>query len=904
MRILDKARLRLRSLFRRPDVDLELEAELRFHLDQLTGENISSGMPPEEARRAAQRIIGGIAQFKEECRDVRRVNFVQDFVEDVRYTIRSLAKSPGFTGVVVATLALGIGANTAIFTILHGVLLRPLEYPKPNQLMYLTAESPATGGTGNPLSPPEYAEFRQMNQSFAAVGAYSTGGTAYTTGEVNLTAGDRPLRVRSISVDAHLLKALGFQPEQGRFFSDEETARWTGTLPPPIAILSHELWRTAFGGRSLVGQKIEIEGRPHEIIGVMPSRADVMDNHTQVWLPLWLHPNTARQRDAHVLYVVARLKDGVTFAAAQTELNAFVEDWGERVGAKDHVPTKRPVYAADHTLQLRTLQDAIVGSSSRQIWVLQAAVGFVLLIVCANLANLMMTRAGSRRREFVLRTALGASRWRLLRQTLTEGAVLSGAGGVLGLAIASAGVRGLVRAYPTSIPRASELAIDLPVLLVALGVSMGTALLFGFVSFGRPKTSMATALKEGARSATGGWRHYARHGLVTAQVAFAVMLVIGAGLLVQTVYNLTRIDAGFDRSRLVTFSMTLPMANSDPDTRAQAYQRVLEKIRSVPGVLGTVAMSGLPPDRTPDAIATPVENYTSEDGRNFAIVDYYQFVMGDYFGTMGIPIVSGRGFLPTDNASQGSVVIVNETLANRLWRGQNPIGQHLRPPGGSFGASEDVWHTVIGVARDVRQRGVERPAGTELYINLDQHRVSPPSMNVVIRTTLRAAALSATIERVVREVDAAVPIVRLRDMDSVFADSIRRPRLLAQLLGAFAGLALLLAAIGTYGVLSYMVTERRREIGIRVALGATRTDVLAHIMRQGLQVTALGVMVGVAGALAVNRLIASMLFGVQPTDTVTIACVIAAITAIAMLASWLPAWRASRVDPNVVLRDE
>jgi predicted permease len=315
-------------------------------------------------------------------------------------------------------------------------------------------------------------------------------------------------------------------------------------------------------------------------------------------------------------------------------------------------------------------------------------------------------------------------------------------------------------------------------------------------------------------------------------------------------------------------------------------------------------MSGLPPNRTPDAIATPIENYTSDDGRRFEIIDYYQFVMGDYFGTMGIPIVAGRGFERTDNASQGKVAIVNETLAKRIWKGQNPIGQRLRPPGGSFGATDDVWHTVIGVARDVRQRGVERPAGTELYVSLDQHRVSPPSMNVVMRTTLPPAALSGTIQRVVREVDAAVPVVRLRDMDSVFAESIRRPRLLAQLLGAFAGLALLLAAIGTYGVLSYMVTERRREIGIRVALGATRSHVLTQIMKQGLQVTALGVTIGLAGALAVNRLIASLLFGVQPTDTVTIAFVIATITAVAVVASWLPAWRASRLDPNVVLRDE
>jgi predicted permease len=904
MRIFDKVRLRLRSLCRRPNVESELEAELRFHLDQLIEENISLGMPPEEALRAAQLTMGGIAQYKEECRDMRRLNFVEDLIRDVHYTARSLAKSPVFTLVVVATLALGIGANSAIFSIVHGVLLRPLDYPKPDRLMYLTAEAPAIGGTRSALSAPEYIEFRRMNRSFAEVGAYSTGGAAYTTGEVNLTAGDQPLRMRSISVDAHLLKALRIQPEQGRVFSDEETARWTGTLPPPIAILSHELWRTAFGGRPLVGQKVEIEGRLHEIVGVMPPGADVMDNHTQVWLPLWLHPNTATKRGAHVLYVIARLKDGVTAKVAETELSVFLENWGDRVGTVDHVPTKRPLRSIDHTLQLRALQDAIVGNASRPIWVLQAAVGFVLLIVSANLANLVMARAASRRREFVLRTALGAGRGRLLQQSVTEGAVLSVAGGLLGLLLAGAGLRMLIRAYPASIPRTSELTIDLPVLLVALGLSTGIALLFGFASLGRGRTrSMATALKEGARGASGAWRHSARRGLVIAQVAFAVMLVVGAGLLVQTVYNLTRIDTGFDRSRLVTFSMTLPMANSDPDTRAQAYQRVLDRLRSVPGVLGTAAMSGLPPNRPPDAIATPVENYTSDDGRPLEIIDYYQFVMGDYFGTMGIPIVAGRGFERTDNASQGKVIIVNETLAKRIWKGQNPIGRRLRPPGGSFGG-DDAWHTVIGVARDVRQRGVERPAGTELYVSLDQHGVSPPSMNVVMRTTLPPSALSGTIQRVVHEVDAAVPVVRLRDMDSVFAESIRRPRLLAQLLGAFAGLALLLAAIGTYGVLSCMVTERRREIGIRVALGADRSRVLTQVMKQGLQVTALGVIIGLAGALAVNRLIASLLFGVQATDTVTIASVIATITAVAVVASWLPAWRASRLDPNVVLRDE
>lgn len=904
MRMLDKACLRFRSLFRGTNVDGELDAEFRFHLDQLVEENVASGMPLAEACQAAERTIGGITRYKEACRDMRRVNFVDDFMQDLRYTIRSLAKSPGFTGIVVATLALGIGANIAVFTVVQGVLIQPLAYPKPDQLLYLTAEAPALGNTESALSTPEYREFRQMNRSFAAMGAYSAGGGAYPTGEVNLTAGDRPLRVRSSAVDAGLLQTLGIQPEQGRLFSDEETAHWTGTLPPPIAILSHELWRRTFGGRPLIGQKLAIDGRPHEIVGIMPPGADLMDHHTQVWLPLWLPPDMASQRGAHVLDVIGRLKNGVTAKAAQTELSALLGNWGARAGTTEHVPTKHPLRPVDHTLKLRSLQDAIVGSASRPIWVLQVAVGFVLLIVCANVTNLVIARAGTRRREFVLRIALGASVGRLVRQSLTEGAVMSGAGGVLGLWIAGAAVKMLVRAYPASIPRTSDLTMGWPVLLVALALSCGTALLFAFVSLGRGRTgSMVPALKDGARVASGALHRYARRGLVIVQVAFAVMLVIGASLLVQTVYNLTTIDAGFDRSRLVTFSMTLPMANSEPATRAQAYQRVLDGVRSVPGVLGTAAMSGLPPNRTPDAIATGIENYTDDDGKSSAAIDYYQFVMGDYFATMGIPMVAGRGFERSDNASQGKVAIVNETLARRIWKGQNPIGHRLRPPGGSFGASEDLWHTVIGVAKDVRQRGVDRPAGSELYLSLDQHAVAPPSMNMVIRTTLPPAALSRTIERVVHEVDAAVPVVGLRDMDSVFAESIRRPRLLAQLLGAFGGLAVLLAAIGTYGVLSYMVTERRREIGIRVALGATRVHVLTQVMKQGLQVTALGVAIGLAGSLALNRLISSLLFGVQPADILTIVSVIAAITAVAVVASYLPAWRASRLDPNVVLRD-
>jgi predicted permease len=839
----------------------------------------------------------------EALRDQRGVPWLDDLARDARHAVRMLRRTPVFTVVALLTLALGIGANTAIFSIVNGVILRPLDYPNPGQLMYLTTAFPGLGLTGNALSVQEYLEFRQINQSFAMVGAYRTIGGSYTTGEVNLMAGNRPLRVRSMSVDADLLNTLGVQPAQGRFFSQDETNRAAG-LAPPLAIVSSELWQTAFGGQPLIGQTLNVDGRPHEILGIMPPNFDVMDNRTAIWLPLGLPAAIRRDRSFHILQVIGRLKDGVTAQAAQRELNAFLENWGDRTGASGHVPTNHPSRAADDTLQMQPVQDAIIGDARRSIWILQVAVAFVLLIACANLANLLMARAQSRRREFAMRAALGASRSRLLRQTLTEGVMLCVAGGMLGLWLAHVAVQALIRAYPTSVPRMSAIAIDLSVLIFALSVSMVTGVLFGLAPVAQRRIGdLVAAIKQGGdRGASGAGRHHIRRTLVVAEVALAVMLVMGAALLIRTVYNLTSVDAGFDRSHLVTFSMTLPEPY-DPDTRAPAYRRLLDTLRISPGVQGAAVMSGLPPNRSPEAIPTRVENYIASDGSPVEIIDNYQFVMGDYFETMGVPIVAGRSFEPADAASPDKVVIVNETLANRIWKGRNPIGQRLRPNlGAAIGFGGDSWHTVIGVAKDVKQGGVETATGTELYISLDQLAMAAPTMNVVLRTTLPPAGLSRTLERLVRDVDPAVPIVRLREMDAVFAESIRRPRLLAQLLGAFAGLALLLAAVGTYGVLSYMVTERRREIGVRIALGASRASVIGLVMKQGLQATVIGVIVGVAGAFAANQMMASLLFGVQPTDAATMAGVIVTMSAVAAVACWLPGWKASRLDPNVVLK--
>jgi predicted permease len=835
--------------------------------------------------------------------------------QDVRLAVRLLVRNPLFTIVALLTLGLGIGANTAIFSVVNGVILRPLAYPKPEQLMYLTTQFPGRLGFAQFwVSPPEYMEFREINRSFASVGAY-------TTGEVNLTAGDRPLRARSAAVDEHLLNALGVRAAQGRLFGPRETdvvgpPPVPGQLqmaPPPIpavAILSHELWQRAFGGVPMVGESAEIDGRRYEIIGILPPGADVMDNRTEVWMPLGLNPANRLNRGNHYLYLVGRLKNGVSQSSAQAELDSLIAGWANRYNIPADRHAFRPLSGrGGHILQMTPLSQQMLGGVVRAVWVLQAAVAFVLLIACANLGNLLLARAETRQREFAVRTAIGATQARLIQQFITEGMLLSVAGGALGLLLAHLGVRALIRAYPGSLPRTSEVTVDPVVLLFTLGVATACGVLFGFAPIMHARMKgLVVALKEGGKGSTSQARHRVRRALVVAEVALAVMLVIGAGLLVRTVYNLTTVDAGFSRSRLVTFSVTLPRAAYPrPSQRWQVYQTLLAKLRGIAGVQSVSAMTGLPPNRPVNANDTEIDNYTPAPGGPPENVDYYQIVTSDYFETMGIPIVQGRGFQPVDAVSAGMVAVVNETLVKTFWKGLNPIGQRVRPCCGDA----TPWRTVIGVAKDVKQGGVDQRTGTELYFFLNQVATVPPprntapeSMNLVLRTMLAPASLASTIDRAVAEADRAVPVVRLREMEEVFAEAISRPRLLAHLIAAFAGLALLLAAIGTYGLLSYIVAERRREIGIRLALGAERTGVLTQVMRQGLVLAIIGAGGGVAGAVGVNRLIASLLFGVQPTDAPTLVAVAGTITVVAAVACWLPAWRASRLDPNVVLRDD
>jgi putative ABC transport system permease protein len=538
-------------------------------------------------------------------------------------------------------------------------------------------------------------------------------------------------------------------------------------------------------------------------------------------------------------------------------------------------------------------------------------VGLVLLIACANVASLLLARAETRHREWAVLTALGASRGRLLRKALTEALILSLAGGALGVLLARMVLDVLVHAFPASLPRMDDVAIDLRVMLTSFAVSVACGLLFGFASMVRPQSeAIADALKSAMRGSSGAVRSHVRRVFVIAETALAVIVVVGAGLLVQTVRNLRAVDAGFDRSRLLTFSVTLPPLASGILDRVRTYQKLLDGLRNVPGVSTATGMTGLPLESPLSSYQTEIANNTATSGPPIPSINYYQRVMSGFFDTMGIPILRGRGFQSTDVVSRGMVAVVNETLANTYWKGRNPIGQRLRP----FSTdNSSPWFTVIGVAKDVKQSGVDQAPGTQVYLLVDQLAtdsprtwvaVSPSTMHLVVRTTLPPPTLAATLATVVRNVEPSIPVAHLREMQEVFAESIRRPRLLAQLLATFSALALLLAAVGTYGVLAYMVAERRQEIGIRIALGADRSRVLTNIMREGLQLTIAGIIAGTGIAVLLNRLIPSLLFGVAPTDATTFAMVIPTIGLIAGAACVLPAWRASRLDPNVVLRSE
>ncbi|HET7220597.1 MAG TPA: ABC transporter permease [Vicinamibacterales bacterium] len=811
-------------------------------------------------------------------------------MQDLRYAFRNLRKSPGYAAVTVLTLALGIGANTAIFSVVNGVVLKPLPYPNPDRLVFITSQFPGLGFDQFWVSAPEYVEFADANKSFEHVGAYRAGA-------VNLGTQDQPRRMNSAVVTSELMPALGVSPLRGRSFTREDT------LPgaEDVAILSSELWQTAFAGdEAIVGRVVAIDGAPTRIVGIMPPGYDIHDQHVQVWLPLTLDPANPGNRGGHFLYLVGRLREGVSLSQAKADAETLMQKWPQKT-AGGHVPNTK-----GHRLRFDPLKDDMLGGLRAALWVLQGAVGFVLLIACANLANLLLARAESRQREFAIRSALGAGRWRLLRQFLTEGILLACVGGALGATLGFAGLKAMLAANPDSLPRAAEIALDPAVLAFTVLVSIGTGAVFGLAPLLHLRERVVTmALKEsGQRSTAGAARTWVRRGLVMAEVALAVVLVIGAGLLLRSFWNLMNVDAGFNRSRLVTFGLVLPATTyREPQSVVDFFARLESQLASIPGVQSAAAMQGLPPQRLVNANDTDIDGYTAPPEGPAENIDYYQYGTVGYLTTMGIPVIAGRDFSAGD-AGGPPVVLVNETLARTFFGDQSALGRRLKPGSNA----QRPWFTIVGVVRDVKQGGVDKKTGTEVYFLADQApralSFAPRNMNFVVRSSLPYEALAGNIRRVVSQMDPTLPVVRMRTMDDVFAETISRPRFLAQLLGIFAGLALALAAIGTYGILSYSVSERRKEIGIHMAMGATEGRVLAMILGQGMRLAAVGLAAGVGASFLLTRLLQAQLFNVRPSDPLTVVAVVFVIGVVALLACYIPASRATRVDPMVVLRNE
>lgn len=892
MSIISQVKTGARNLAGRSEVEAELDEEVRAYIDLLIAENIKSGMSPEDARLAAMRKVGSIEMVKSEVRDVRPGMKFENFARDLKHGARLMRRSPGFALIAVLTIALGIGATSSIFSVINAVALKPLAYPAADRLMFITSQFPRIGFQKFWISPPEYFEFQERSKSYATV-------AAYRSSEMNVSEGPTPQRVKTLAITANMFDALGVKPRFGRTFTPEQD-RPNGEL---AVILSDNLWRRSFNSDSaIVGKQIMVQGRKRLVMGVTPPGLDLHDTRADLWVPLGLDPANRQNRGSHFLYLIGRLKPEVSSTQAQTELRNMVRDWSTLSPGVNHVPND-----STHNFQIAPLRDEVIGNVARSLWILQGAVILVLLIACANVANLLLVRAEGRHKEFAIRTALGAGRGAILRQFMAEGMVLTTVGAGLGLVLAKFGLKALLAANPDSIPRSAEIAVDPRVLMFTTVIALLTATMFGLAPLLHlGKNAIASAIREGGtRSTASIARHRVRRSLVAGEISLAVILVIGAGLLLRSFNNLTAVDAGFDSRSLTTFSVYLPAATyTEGAQRVQFASNLLRTLSTTQGVDAVTAMTGLPPNREVNANDTEFENVAQGPGLPIQNVDYYNTVSTTYFEAMKVPMVEGRGFNAADAIGSGAVVI-NEATAKRFYGKTSAVGRRLRPPGDSAAP----WFTIVGVSRDVKQGGLDQKPGTELFFNIEQVSRfadvgSPTSYTFAVRSNRSTESLAPVIQNAVRNMDPALPVVQLRSMDAVFGDSVSRQRFLSLLLGIFAGVALMLAAIGTYGVLSYLVTERQREIGIRVALGASSGGIVKLVVRQGMSIALAGLGTGLIGALALGRLTQSLLFGVSPTDPLTFVLVGTSIVGVALLACLIPAQRAMRVDPLVAIRND
>ena len=811
------------------------------------------------------------------------------FLQDLKYALRMLRKYPAFTFVAILTLALGIGANSAIFSVVNSVLLRELPYRQPGQLVRVYSEFPTMQLQKFWLSPPELLDIQREAKSWEAIGAWAPGGQ-------NIGTESEPLRVTSAAVTRSLIEVLGVQPERGRNFSEEEDRNGG----PNVAIISHGLWQRGFGGTSdIIGKQILVNSQSTTVIGVMPVNFAFppgSNDQVEVLLPFQFDPTSAGSRGSHFLSVIGRLKPGVSIQQAQSEMTSLMAGWkGE--GRAQHLlnPERHPVVMLD-------LHEDVVGSARKAVWVLMAAVGFVLLIACVNVANLLLARAESRHREFAVRLALGAGLKRMVRQFVAEGTVLVTLASVLGIALAFGGLKVLLHFAPDSVPRTEEIGVGLPVLAFTVAVSIVAVFLFGLAPLAQvSERNLANWIRgAGQRSIRGGGQTL-RKGLVIAEISLAVILVIGSGLMIRAFWKLQQVNTGFEPAGVVSFSLNLPGSKYKTPDRLQFVNTLQQKLSSIPGVTSASAASGIPPLRRINANDTEIEGYVQTPDSPAQNVDYWNVVGTDYFKTMKIKVLEGRGFEPQDDSDTAmKAVVVNQALAKRFWKG-SPLGRRVNP---GFGDPK-VWCTIVGVVEDTKNAGMDKPAGPELYLQVRQVAdFLGGNMNYVVRTSTDSLAIESSIRNVVREMDPSLPVYNLKTMNDVVSKSMVQPRFLALLLATFSGIALFLAAIGIYGVMAYSVAQRTQEIGVRMALGAQPLHVLRLIFGQSLMMLLIGTAIGLAGAFALTRLMSTLLFGVTATDPLTYVSVVGILTFVALLACYIPARRAAKVDPLIALRYE
>jgi len=818
---------------------------------------------------------------------------MQTLVQDLRYGLRMLLNKPGFAAVAVITLALGIGANTAIFSVVNAVLLRPLPYREPGKLVRVYTEFPTMNLRKFWMSPPEFFDIQNEADSWESIGAWTT------TGRNVATSTEEPVRVTAAIITRGLIDALGVQPAMGRSFTPEEDLN----NGPATALISDGLWRRAFGKQDdILGKEIQINSQPTTVIGVMPPGfvfPPGSNDPAEVWLPLQLDPANSGNRGSHFLYVIGRLKPNAKVEQARSELDSLMDGWKSQNRAM-HLPDSER-----HPILMIPLHEDVVGAARPAVLMLLGAVAFVLLIACVNVANLLLARAETRRREFSIRLALGAGRNRLLRQFLAEGMILVVLGTVAGIGLAKVGLRLVLAAAPDSIPRTAEIGIDPTVLGFTLGVSILSIIVFAMAPMLQMRDrDLATTLRgSGQRTSGGGGSHRLRKTLVVAEIALAVIPVIGSGLMIRAFWKLRQVDVGFEPRGVTAFNLQLPASRYQTPDRLRFANQLEERLVALPGVKSASFASGLPPLRPINANDTDIEDYQPTPDGPAENVDYWNTVDEGYFKTMGIRTLEGRTFEPSDrNETAQKVLVINQSMARRFWQG-SPIGRRVNP---EFGPAP-VWFTVVGVVEDTKNLGVDKPAGTELYLLLPQTVATGIStrMSFVVRTEgTSAAAIASSIRSVVSDLDSSVPIFQLQTMGDVVADSLVRPRFLSLLLGAFSAIALSLAAIGIYGVMAYSVTQRTQEIGVRVALGATTRNVLSMVVGEGLKMTVVGLAAGLTGAFWLTRWMASLLFEVSATDPLTFVMVGIGLTAVGLLACFVPARRAAKVDPMVALRYE